>query len=41
MFPDISEEQLKFIEDHGSSLLSEEFYTEMVKRACQYMVPLL
>ena len=38
---DISPEQLKFIEDHGSSLLSEEFYTEMVKRACQHMVPLL
>jgi len=38
---DISPEQLKFIEDHGSSLLSEEFYSEMVKRACQHIVPLL
>lgn len=38
---DISPEQLKFIEDHGSSLLSEEFYTEMVKRACQHIAPLI
>jgi sugar phosphate isomerase/epimerase len=38
---DISPEQLKFIEDHGSSLLSEEFYGEMVKRACEHMVPLI
>ncbi|USG61048.1 sugar phosphate isomerase/epimerase [Sneathiella marina] len=38
---DISPEQLKFIEDHGSSLLSEEFYTEMVKRSCEHIVPLI
>lgn len=38
---DISPEQLKFIEDHGSSLLSEEFYTEMVKRSCNHIVPLI
>lgn len=38
---DISPEQLKFIEDHGSSLLSEEFYTEMVKRSCLHIVPLI
>lgn len=38
---DISPEQLQFIEDHGSSLLSEEFYTEMVKRSCQHIVPLI
>jgi sugar phosphate isomerase/epimerase len=38
---DISPEQLQFIEDHGSSLLSEEFYTEMVKRACDHIVPLI
>jgi sugar phosphate isomerase/epimerase len=38
---DISPEQLKFIEDHGSSLLSEEFYTEMVKRACEHIAPLI
>ncbi|OUR75946.1 epimerase [Alphaproteobacteria bacterium 46_93_T64] len=38
---DISPEQLKFIEDHGSSLLSEEFYTEMVKRSCQHIIPLI
>ena len=38
---DISPEQLKFIEDHGSSLLSEEFYADMVKRACDHIVPLI
>lgn len=38
---DISPEQLKFIEDHGSSLLSEEFYTEMVKRSCHHIMPLI
>jgi sugar phosphate isomerase/epimerase len=38
---DISPEQLQFIEDHGSSLLSEEFFTEMVKRSCEHIVPLI
>ena len=38
---DISPEQLQFIEDHGSSLLSEKFYTEMVKRACNHIIPLI
>ena len=38
---DISPEQLQFIEDHGSSLLSEDFYTEMVKRSCNHIVPLI
>jgi len=38
---DISPEQLQFIEDHGSSLLSEEFYDDMVKRACNHMIPLI
>lgn len=38
---DISPEQLKFIEDHGSSLLSEEFYTDMVQRSCHHIVPLI
>lgn len=38
---DISPEQLKFIEDHGSSLLSEEFYTEMVKWSCEHIRPLI
>ena len=38
---DISSEQLQFIEDHGSSLLSEAFYTEMVKRSCEHIVPLI
>lgn len=38
---DISPEQLQFIEDHGSSLLSEEFYSDMVKRSCDHIVPLI
>ena len=38
---DISPEQLQFIEDHGSSLLSEAFYSEMVKRSCEHIVPLI
>jgi sugar phosphate isomerase/epimerase len=38
---DISPEQLKFIEDHGSNLLSEEFYAEMFKTSCEHIVPLL
>ncbi len=38
---DVTPEQLKFIEDHGSSLLSEEFFTDMVKRAAEHIVPLI
>ena len=38
---DISPEQLQFIIDHGSSLLSEEFYSEMVKNCAQHIVPLI
>ncbi|MBV8704249.1 MAG: sugar phosphate isomerase/epimerase [Acetobacteraceae bacterium] len=38
---DISPEQLKFIEDHGSSLLSEEFYTSLVERTAQTLLPLI
>lgn len=36
----ISAEQLKFIEDHGSSLLSEEFYDWLVGRCAQVLLPL-
>ncbi len=37
----ISPEQLKFIEDHGSSLLSEEFYDWLVGRCAQVLLPLV
>ncbi len=38
---DISPEQLQFIIDHGSNLLSEEFYSDMVKRCCDHIMPLI
>jgi sugar phosphate isomerase/epimerase len=38
---DISPEQRKFIEDHGSDLLSEEFYDSLVERTAQTMLPLI
>ena len=36
---DISPEQLKFIEDHGSSLLSEEYYTMLYERPPRPFAP--
>lgn len=38
---DISPEQLKFIEDHGSSLLTEEFYSAQVKMCADTLLPLI
>lgn len=38
---DITPEQRKFIEDHGSDLLSEEFYGSLVKRCADELLPLL
>lgn len=38
---DISPEQLKFIQDHGSSLLSEEFYTSLVEKSAKTILPLI
>ena len=38
---DISPEQLKFIQDHGSSLLSESFYTSLVKKSAETILPLI
>jgi sugar phosphate isomerase/epimerase len=38
---DISPEQLKFIQDHGSSLLSEEFYTMLYETASATLLPLI
>ncbi|HTF87118.1 MAG TPA: sugar phosphate isomerase/epimerase [Planctomycetota bacterium] len=38
---DISPEQLKFIQDHGTSLLSEEFYTMLYETAAKTLLPLI
>jgi sugar phosphate isomerase/epimerase len=38
---DISPEQLKFIQDHGSSLLSEGFYTMLVETSAKTLLPLI
>jgi sugar phosphate isomerase/epimerase len=38
---DISPEQLKFIQDHGSSLLSEDFYTMLVQKSAETILPLI
>jgi sugar phosphate isomerase/epimerase len=37
----ISPEQLKFIQDHGSGLLSEEFYTMLYETASKTLLPLI
>ncbi len=38
---EISEEQKKFILDHGSSFLTEEFYSEQVKICADTLLPLI
>jgi len=38
---DISPEQLKFIQDHGSSVLSESFYTSLVAKSAETILPLI
>jgi len=38
---DISPAQLKFIEDHGSSLLSESFYTSLMAKSAETLLPLI
>ncbi len=37
----ISAEQLKFIEDHGSSLLTEKFYSSQVAKCAETLLPLI
>ena len=32
---ELTEDQLKFIEDHGSGVLSDEFYTWLVKESAK------
>jgi D-psicose/D-tagatose/L-ribulose 3-epimerase len=38
---DISEEQRKFIEDHGSSILTEEFYDWLTQQHANHLLPLI
>ncbi len=38
---DISDEQMKFIEDHGSSTLSEEFYDWLTQQNAEHLLPLI
>jgi len=38
---DISPEEMQFIIDHGSSLLSESFYSMLVERTAQTILPLI
>jgi sugar phosphate isomerase/epimerase len=38
---DISDEQMQFIVDHGSSTLSEEFYDWLVEKNAQHLLPML
>ncbi len=38
---DISPEQKKFIEEHGSSLLTEEFYSWLVEETAKTLLPLI
>lgn len=38
---DISPEQLKFIQDHGSSLLTEEFYSDQMRITAETILPLI
>ena len=38
---DISPEQLKFIQDHGSSVLTEKFYTDQMRITAETPLPLI
>jgi sugar phosphate isomerase/epimerase len=38
---DISPEQLKFIQDHGSSLLTEKFYDDQMRITAETLLPLI
>ena len=38
---DISDEQRKFIEDHGSSILTESFYDRLTQANAEHLLPLL
>ena len=38
---DISPEQLKFIQDHGSSVLTEKFYADQMRITAETILPLI
>ena len=38
---DIPPEQLKFIQDHGSSVLTEEFYADQMRITAETILPLI
>jgi sugar phosphate isomerase/epimerase len=38
---ELTEEQLKFIQDHGSDVLSEEFYSWLVEETAKTLLPLI
>lgn len=38
---ELTEEQLKFIEDHGSGVLSDEFYSWLVEETAKHLLPLI
>ena len=38
---DISPEQLKFIQDHGSSVLTEAFYADQMRITAETILPLI
>ena len=40
-FTGVSDEQRKFLEDHGSNLMSERFYVEQIKQTADVLLPLI
>lgn len=40
-FSGVSEVQRKFLEDHGSNLMSEKFYVEQIKQSADVLLPLI
>ncbi|MBT8485105.1 MAG: sugar phosphate isomerase/epimerase, partial [Phycisphaerae bacterium] len=40
-FSGVSEEQMKFLEDHGSNLMSEAFYVGQIKQSADVLRPLI
>ena len=40
-FTGVSDEQRKFLEDHGSNLMSEPFYVDQMKRSADVLLPLI
>jgi len=40
-FTGVSDEQRKFLEDHGSNLMSKRFYVEQIKQTADVLLPLI